>query len=223
MLFQILESDPYSKRMCHSCCFKLHSARMFVDMVHKSDRELKELDNDMDKETDKDSTGECWPKPIQLDKNVNDAVFGNVQDPHLIQIKEEILSDDDNFDANAADCNLDLDIKIEPEEITESTPIKITVNGKYFFLIYICIPINNFGPGQSSANHWLEVRVGTLLRRRFNNTYVAPSDPTILICVERADSNVLASRFDSPHSFEMFEPVKSVPFSLDFCLGNNLF
>lgn len=111
--------------MCHTCCSKLHSACAFIDMVQDSDRELKELYKDM-------STGEIWPKPIQLDKNVNDAVFGNVQD---VEIKEEVLSDNDNFDANGADdYNPDLEIKIEPEEITQPTPIKITVNGEYLFL-----------------------------------------------------------------------------------------
>ncbi|XP_026323886.1 uncharacterized protein LOC113233113 isoform X2 [Hyposmocoma kahamanoa] len=116
----ISETDPYSKKMCHSCCSKLHSACAFVHMVQDSDRELKELFKDI-------STGERWPKPIQLDKNVNDAVFGNVQD---VEIKQEVLSDDDNFDANGADdYNPDLDIKIEPEEITQPTSIKITVNG----------------------------------------------------------------------------------------------
>lgn len=117
--------------MCHSCCSKLHKACAFVDMVLDSDRILKEVYKNI-------STGESWPKPIQLDKNVNDAVFVNVQD---VEIKEEVLSDDENCDTNGADdYDPDLDIKIEPEEITEPTSIKITVNGKYLFLIYVSYP-----------------------------------------------------------------------------------
>lgn len=127
----MLESDPYPKRMCHSCCSKLHNACTFVESVQQSDRELKELY--------KDAPTLSWPKPIQLNKNENIAIFGNDN----VEIKEEVLSEDDNYDVNAAEeYNPDLlEIKIEPEEIIQPTPINITVNGKCFFLVFASISL----------------------------------------------------------------------------------
>lgn len=73
-----------------------------------------------------------WPKPIQVDKNINGSVFNNPMD---IEIKQEVLSDEE-YPVNGADNSYvetelaNLDIKIEPEELVEPPPLNITINGK---------------------------------------------------------------------------------------------
>lgn len=64
--------------------------------------------------------GTIWPKPIQLDKNINGTVYKNVMD---VEIKQEALSEDE-YANNAMEDSRDndlatLEIKIEPEEIIQ--------------------------------------------------------------------------------------------------------
>ncbi|KAH9634457.1 hypothetical protein HF086_008291 [Spodoptera exigua] len=71
-----------------------------------------------------------WPKPIQVDKNINGSVYTN---PMNVEIKQEVVTDEE-YPVNGQDNQYveelsNLDIKIEPEEFVEAPPLNITING----------------------------------------------------------------------------------------------
>lgn len=75
-----------------------------------------------------------WPKPIQVDKNIDGSVYNSTLD---IEIKQEVLTDEEyniNQTDNAYVDNelANLDIKIEPEEFVEPPPMNIAINGMYY-------------------------------------------------------------------------------------------
>ncbi|XP_049887772.1 uncharacterized protein LOC126382088 isoform X1 [Pectinophora gossypiella] len=129
---EIPEIDGWPKYICTECLNKLSVCLTFINDVRHSEQMLK--NKQMDKETDNEEqsnevTDKTWPKPIQLDKNVSVEIM-----PFDIEIKQEVISDEElegkGSDDNRQDCEMLLDIKVEPEEITEQTlPIQVTVNG----------------------------------------------------------------------------------------------
>lgn len=119
--------DRHSKVICRSCCQNLRDACIFVLQVQNNNLILRQRYAPLDDEELK----EDWPKPIQLDMNVNGSVLEKTMD---VEIKKEILSDDEYENTNGLDESykeeyINLDIKIEPEELTEQKP-QIIVNGK---------------------------------------------------------------------------------------------
>ncbi|CAG5026926.1 unnamed protein product [Parnassius apollo] len=123
---QITQSDRYSKVICEPCCLKLQSACDFACSVRKKDRLLRQrFPTTPEKMENCNKT--VWPKPIQLDKNINGSVYGNVMD---VEIKQEVLSEDEYISHNALEeCReaelANLEIKIEPEEIIQQQPMQI--------------------------------------------------------------------------------------------------
>lgn len=117
--FQITQTDRYSKVICEPCCLKLQSACDFASSVRKNDRALRQRYPPLPEETDY-CNETIWPKPIQLDKNINGTVYKNVMD---VEIKQEALSEDEygnNTMEESRDNDLGtLEIKIEPEEIIQ--------------------------------------------------------------------------------------------------------
>ncbi|CAK1600257.1 unnamed protein product [Parnassius mnemosyne] len=123
---QITQSDRYSKVICEPCCLKLQSACDFACSVRKNDRFLRQrFPSTPEKMENCNKT--VWPKPIQLDKNINGSVYENVMG---VEIKQEVLSDDEYTSQNAMEeCRetelANLEIKIEPEELIKQQPMQI--------------------------------------------------------------------------------------------------
>lgn len=122
---KLSSTDQHSKFICSTCYTKLQNACTFAAVVQKSDRILRQRYPQADLDPG-DAT--VWPKPIQLEQNINDTVFENPMD---IEIKQEVLSDDD-YGENGNGCSdtqykelADAEIKIEPEEWIKPQPIKI--------------------------------------------------------------------------------------------------
>ncbi|XP_048005479.1 zinc finger protein 667-like isoform X2 [Leguminivora glycinivorella] len=86
---KLSSSDKHSKLICNSCYTKLQSACTFAAVVHKSDTILRQRYPEADLDPGDTSV---WPKPIQLDQNINDSVF---ETPMDLEIKQEVLSDND--------------------------------------------------------------------------------------------------------------------------------
>ncbi|XP_061721150.1 zinc finger protein 41-like isoform X1 [Cydia pomonella] len=128
---KLSSTDQHSKFICSTCYTKLQNACTFAAVVQKSDRILRQRYPQADLDPG-DAT--VWPKPIQLEQNINDTVFENPMD---IEIKQEVLSDDD-YGENGNGCSdtqykelADAEIKIEPEEWIKPQPIKI--NGTFSY------------------------------------------------------------------------------------------
>ncbi|KAG7304199.1 hypothetical protein JYU34_011137 [Plutella xylostella] len=110
--------DAFPKQICGMCYHRLKNACSFVKLALNNNEVLRQRQLYPHMEIPVSSEF-VWPKPIQLDKNV--AVFENAMD---IEIKEELLSEEDQVDAlvnNEYINKLDL-IKIEPEEMTSQNP-----------------------------------------------------------------------------------------------------
>ncbi|XP_026726470.1 uncharacterized protein LOC113492935 isoform X3 [Trichoplusia ni] len=126
---EISVTDRHSKVICSPCYQSLLSAAKFAANVRSCDLLLRQ------RFTDEIDMERVWPKPIQVDKNLNGSVFTNTLD---VEIKQEVLSDEeltDAFNASGAENAYvetelsNLDIKIEPEEMVEPPPMNITING----------------------------------------------------------------------------------------------
>lgn len=111
MKLQISQTDSHSKILCQSCYKHLQNACQFVEIVKKADEVLNlRLGNNPD-------TPDSWPKPIQVDKNV----------PYdKIQIKDEILSDEETQQINGDDFS-NVDVKIEADDWPSQS---VHINGK---------------------------------------------------------------------------------------------
>uniref|UniRef100_A0A2A4JUJ7 THAP-type domain-containing protein n=1 Tax=Heliothis virescens TaxID=7102 RepID=A0A2A4JUJ7_HELVI len=122
---EITETDRHSKILCAPCYQKLLDAAIFASYVRRCDLILRM------RFTDDIDMARVWPKPIQVDKNINGSVFNTTMD---IEIKQEVVSDEE-YPANGPDNVYvdnelaNLDIKIEPEEFVEPPPMNITING----------------------------------------------------------------------------------------------
>ncbi|XP_047036293.1 uncharacterized protein LOC124642038 [Helicoverpa zea] len=122
---EITETDRHSKILCAPCYQKLLDAATFASDVRKCDLLLRmRFTDDIDRER-------VWPKPIQVDKNINGSVFNTTMD---IEIKQELVSDEEYPPNGPDNVYVDnelanLDIKIEPEEFVEPPPMNITING----------------------------------------------------------------------------------------------
>ncbi|XP_037300242.1 uncharacterized protein LOC115448810 isoform X1 [Manduca sexta] len=126
-------ADSYSKLICQFCHQKLLEACSFVVNVRINDRLLRRGAETLHEQDD------TWPKPIQVDRNINSNVFNSTMD---VEIKQEVLSDDEIYPSGAEDTFKDgtdaaggtdntfnnMEIKIEPEEIIQPAPFQITVN-----------------------------------------------------------------------------------------------
>lgn len=126
LFLQLSSSDRHSKVICDSCYKKLHNACSFAAVVCKSDKVLRQ--RYPPDEDDPSAFHTVWPKPIQLDKNVNGTVYETAMD---IEIKQEVLSDNDYGTSDGTtykELADDVEIKIEPEEMMRPPPIQI--NGK---------------------------------------------------------------------------------------------
>ncbi|XP_063835639.1 uncharacterized protein LOC135084794 isoform X6 [Ostrinia nubilalis] len=109
---QLTETDKHSKVICTSCCENLMKACKFKLLVQENDKMLRQRCP----ETENQSTDKVWPQPIQVDKSIT----GVYSEPLQVEIKQEVLTDDENMTNgdegySNVDC-LDM-IKIEPEEI----------------------------------------------------------------------------------------------------------
>ncbi|KAG6458382.1 hypothetical protein O3G_MSEX010843 [Manduca sexta] len=127
-------ADSYSKLICQFCHQKLLEACSFVVNVRINDRLLRRGAETLHEQDD------TWPKPIQVDRNINSNVFNSTMD---VEIKQEVLSEDEIYPSGAEDTFKDgtdvaggtdntfnnMEIKIEPEEIIQPAPFQITVNG----------------------------------------------------------------------------------------------
>ncbi|CAB3245397.1 unnamed protein product [Arctia plantaginis] len=83
---EVFETDLHSKIICQPCYSKLLEASTFVAQVRDSDQILKQRYT-----TELENTDKVWPKPIQVDKNVNSNVYQDMD----VEIKQEIVSDDE--------------------------------------------------------------------------------------------------------------------------------
>ncbi|KAJ8735065.1 hypothetical protein PYW08_014315 [Mythimna loreyi] len=122
---EITPTDRHSKVLCAPCYQRLLDAAIFAAKVRNCDLLLRmrfTAEIDIEK---------VWPKPIQVDKNINGSVFNNPMD---IEIKQEVVSDEE-YPVNGTDNSYvenelaNLEIKIEPEELVEPPPMNITING----------------------------------------------------------------------------------------------
>ncbi|XP_059049087.1 uncharacterized protein LOC131844268 [Achroia grisella] len=120
---QVSESDTHSTVICQTCYDRLREACMFAAMVRNSDCILRQ------RHLLNMNANQIWPKPIQLDKNVNENIYETTH----VEIKREVLSEEEHPDSNGFGESytdyFNLDIKIEPEEIMETKPSEIIVNG----------------------------------------------------------------------------------------------
>ncbi|KPJ17804.1 THAP domain-containing protein 1 [Papilio machaon] len=110
---QITQTDKYSKVICEPCCLKLQSACDFAYIVRKNDRLLRQKHPQSPENID-NSNKTIWPKPIQIDKNIN-GTYENYGD---VEIKQEVMSEDEYMDDNKEEM-ASLEIKIEPEELMQ--------------------------------------------------------------------------------------------------------
>ncbi|KAJ8733751.1 hypothetical protein PYW07_014302 [Mythimna separata] len=122
---EITPTDRHSKVLCAPCYQRLLEAASFAAKVRNCDLLLRmRFTAEIDIER-------VWPKPIQVDKNINGSVFNNPMD---IEIKQEVVSDEE-YPVNGTDNSFvenelaNLEIKIEPEELVEPPPMNITING----------------------------------------------------------------------------------------------
>ncbi|XP_053601830.1 zinc finger protein 182-like isoform X2 [Plodia interpunctella] len=119
---KIMETDKHSKLICETCYQKLREACIFTTYVYNNDIVLRQRYSELTSNLDKE-----WPKPIQI-TNINGTVFESSMN---VEVKQEVLSDEEYGNINGMEEDyLDLEIKIEPEEIMAQKPIQITaVNG----------------------------------------------------------------------------------------------
>ncbi|XP_068628507.1 zinc finger and BTB domain-containing protein 41-like isoform X2 [Battus philenor] len=119
---QITQTDRYSKVICEPCCLKLQSACDFACSVRKNDRLLRQRYPPLPEEMDY-CNKTVWPKPIQLEKNLDGTVYENSMD---IEIKQEVVSEDEYANNTGIDDFREelatLEIKIEPEELMQPVP-----------------------------------------------------------------------------------------------------
>ncbi|CAH1643186.1 unnamed protein product [Spodoptera littoralis] len=122
---EVSQTDRHTKVLCEPCYHKLRDAAIFAAAVRNCDLVLRmrfTAEIDMEK---------VWPKPIQVDKNLNGSVYSNPMD---VEIKQEVVTDDE-YPVNGPENPYvetelaNLDIKIEPEEFVEPPPLNITING----------------------------------------------------------------------------------------------
>ncbi|CAH0698752.1 unnamed protein product [Spodoptera exigua] len=121
---EVSQTDRHSKVLCEPCYQKLLDAATFASTVRNCDLVLRmrfTAEIDMEK---------VWPKPIQVDKNINGSVYTN---PMNVEIKQEVVTDEE-YPVNGQENQYveelsNLDIKIEPEEFVEAPPLNITING----------------------------------------------------------------------------------------------
>lgn len=120
----MLENDEHSNIICAVCLTLLQSSCNFVTTVRVNDNILKQryLYDNQNKTSER-----IWPKPILVDKNINSSVFGTNPE---VKIKEEVHSDSEHDSTKEQDC-VNMEIKVEPEEIQEQVPQNM-VNGKFF-------------------------------------------------------------------------------------------
>lgn len=113
--FQITQTDEYSKVICEPCCLKLQSACDFAYIVRKNDRLLRQKHLQLPDNLD-NSNETIWPKPIQIDKNIN-RIYDSYED---VEIKQEAMSEDEyNGMEDSREGMASLEIKIEPEELIQ--------------------------------------------------------------------------------------------------------
>ncbi|XP_035430921.1 uncharacterized protein LOC118263187 isoform X1 [Spodoptera frugiperda] len=122
---EVSQTDRHTKVLCEPCYQKLRDAATFASAVRNCDLVLRmRFTAEIDMER-------VWPKPIQVDKNLNGSVY---TDPMNVEIKQEVVTDDE-YPANGPENPYvetelaNLDIKIEPEEFVEPPPLNITING----------------------------------------------------------------------------------------------
>lgn len=126
-----METDKHSKLICETCYQKLREACIFTTYVYNNDIVLRQRYSELTSNLDKE-----WPKPIQI-TNINGTVFESSMN---VEVKQEVLSDEEYGNINGMEEDyLDLEIKIEPEEIMAQKPIQITaVNGNKNVIAFVC-------------------------------------------------------------------------------------
>lgn len=70
-----------------------------------------------------------WPKPILLNKSTNKDLDNGLE----VEVKQEVLSEDENTAHAEQDWEPMMDIKIEPEEISAPAPTTVEENGNYSY------------------------------------------------------------------------------------------
>lgn len=90
------------------------------------------------------SSEEIWPQPIQLDKNVSASVYSNQME---VEVKQEVLSEEEavptaeqlKTERQQAICDANMDIKVEPEEITPQNPVSDSKWLYTYFIAFRCV------------------------------------------------------------------------------------
>lgn len=108
---QISITDPHSNFICMPCHQKLLDSCIFIAKVQKSQQILNDRYNAM-------SNKNNWPKPIEVQKNIDSTVLG---ESTTVEIKQEVISEDEatDFVLNCDNADQLMEIKIEPEEFEE--------------------------------------------------------------------------------------------------------
>ncbi|XP_023955024.2 uncharacterized protein LOC112058421 isoform X2 [Bicyclus anynana] len=125
---KVQQLDRHSKVICRTCYELLHTACTFATLVKRSDLVLLHR---YPSEPNTPYIDAAWPRPIQINKSVNSILNENSMN---VEIKEEILSDDEHNMVNGIYGNggdfPDMNIKEEPEEMIQPQPSEpFTING----------------------------------------------------------------------------------------------
>lgn len=117
IFFQVNINDAYSKNICEDCTFKLREASNFIQFAQRNDMILKHQNVHVDI---------AWPKPIQLDKTLDQHNLDNMCNKLMTEVKQEVLSDEEYH--NNVNWAESVEIKVEPAESVQQ-PVPNHVNG----------------------------------------------------------------------------------------------
>ncbi|XP_013148638.1 PREDICTED: uncharacterized protein LOC106111171 isoform X1 [Papilio polytes] len=207
---QITQTDEYSKVICEPCCLKLQSACDFAYIVCKNDRLLRQKHLQLPDNLD-NSNETIWPKPIQIDKNIN-RIYDSYED---VEIKQEAMSEDEyNGMEDSREGMASLEIKIEPEELIQPMLTQpqenkqsdgvqspyLELNGHIFHNSQEEIPLTN---GTDNKEDLLEIKEEPL--SDIEDVDVIPTDlPLVcmLCCKELNSVSGLKAHVIAQHSYK---------------------
>ncbi|XP_013163496.1 PREDICTED: uncharacterized protein LOC106114734 isoform X2 [Papilio xuthus] len=209
---QITQTDKYSKVICEPCCLKLQSACDFAYIVRKNDRLLRQRYPQSPENNDNcNNIKTIWPKPIQIDKNIN-GTYDNYGD---VDIKQEVMSEDEYNEMDYPREEMaSLDIKIEPEELMQPMLLQpqeheqidethspyLELNGHVFHDLNEEIPLTN---GNDGKDDLLEIKEEPL--SDIDDVDVIPTDlPLVcmLCCKELNSVTGLKAHVIAQHSYK---------------------
>lgn len=116
--------------MCQKCYHRLSDACTFMITVQQSDHALRQRVDDNNIINTTSVVGTSWPQPILLNKSGNGDIDSRIE----VEVKQEVLSEDDDGQSTNVDQDWEptMDIKIEPEEISAPVQSDTQLNGECY-------------------------------------------------------------------------------------------